>query len=283
MDRAAPHGEVVHLDRVDRDRGQGRPGRSGARRVAGAGRLRRRDAAHLLGRLAGPRRRAARRLGAAGARRHHRARQLGHGRGRPRAAGRRGPRRRALVVRASAGSRRCCSCRWPTRANAAMAAHGWQRLHVTVVQVAPVAPLLASLPARDDLRSVVEAAPSREWVALMHDLDEHDPAAHLEILTGPERVGFATVLPGRRAGRHRAGLGRGRVGGRDLGRRPGRCAAAGDRLGGHAGAADLGPRPGRRRVVPAGARGQRGGAAALRALGYVTHHPYSYRALASRR
>ena len=168
-------------------------------------------------------------------------------------------------------------------ANAAMASHGWQRRHVTVVQVAPVPPLLASLPARDDLRSVVEGAPSQEWVALMHDLDEHDPAGHLEILAGPERVGFATVLRGDEP----VGIGRVSVEGEwagvtsvdvpDGARRAGIGSAVMRAL--LTWAHDRG-------AVASYLQVRAGNAAALRlyaSLGYVTHHPYSYRALASRR
>ena len=48
----------------------------------------------------------------------------------------------------------------------------------------------------DDLRSVVEPVPSADWLALMHDLDTGDPEAHVAILTGPDRVGFATLYRG---------------------------------------------------------------------------------------
>src|SRR3954468_16409591 len=79
-------------------------------------------------------------------------------------------------------------------ANAAIAAAGWDRLHVTVVQVAPVAAVLAAAPPQP-LRAVVEAAPSADWLSLMHDLDE-DVDAHVAILTGPPVVGFATLYDG---------------------------------------------------------------------------------------
>ena len=77
-------------------------------------------------------------------------------------------------------------------ANRAMADAGWARLHVTVVQVAPIAPLLASLVSAPALRAVVDPAPSADWLSLMHDLDE-DADTHVAILTGPPVVGFATL------------------------------------------------------------------------------------------
>ena len=74
-----------------------------------------------------------------------------------------------------------------------MAELGWERLHVTVVQVAPIAPVLAGAPAGGEIRTVVEPTPSGDWRSLMHDLDADDPESHLAILTGPPRVGFATL------------------------------------------------------------------------------------------
>lgn len=71
---------------------------------------------------------------------------------------------------------------------------GWSMLHVTIVQVAPVARVLERLPVREELRSTVEPTPSADWRGLMHDLDTGRPDRHLEILTGPPRVGFCTVF-----------------------------------------------------------------------------------------
>jgi len=79
-------------------------------------------------------------------------------------------------------------------ANYAMHALGWERLHVTLVQVAPVAPLLAAAP-EPTLRAVVEPTPSAEWRSVMHDVDD-DVENHVAILTGPPVVGFATLYSG---------------------------------------------------------------------------------------
>lgn len=162
-------------------------------------------------------------------------------------------------------------------ADAAMAGLGWRRLHVTVVQVAPVEPLLATLPDLGSLRAVVEPEPSAAWRSLMHDIDERDPASHLQILTGPQRVGFATVYRGDLP----VGIGRVSVEGEwagvtSLDVLP---SARRQRIGSHV-----------MRVLLSWARDQgavasylqvrAGNAAALRlyaALGYVTHHPYCYR------
>ena len=79
-------------------------------------------------------------------------------------------------------------------ANQEMADAGWARLHVTVVQVAPIAPVLAQAP-ESTMRAVVEPRPSREWLSVMHDLDE-DVEGHIAILAGPPVVGFATLYSG---------------------------------------------------------------------------------------
>jgi N-acetylglutamate synthase len=76
-------------------------------------------------------------------------------------------------------------------ANEAMADAGWARLHVTVVQVAPIAPVLARAP-EPTTRAVVEPGPSTDWLSVMHDLDE-EVDGHVAILTGPPVVGFATL------------------------------------------------------------------------------------------
>jgi GNAT superfamily N-acetyltransferase len=76
-------------------------------------------------------------------------------------------------------------------ANLDMAEAGWHRLHVTVVQVAPIAPLLAQAHA-PTMRAVVERRPSDDWLSVMHDLDD-DVDGHVAILAGPPVVGFATL------------------------------------------------------------------------------------------
>jgi N-acetylglutamate synthase len=163
-------------------------------------------------------------------------------------------------------------------ANLVMADEGWARLHVTVVQVAPIGPVLAGIDRRDDLRPVVQAVPSSDWRALMHDLDTADPDSHVAILTGPERVGFVTLYRGDEP----VGIGRVSV------------------EGGWAGVTSVDVAPAARRqgigsAVMAALLGwaeQQGASStylqvraanpgALRlydALGYMTHHPYGYRA-----
>jgi len=143
--------------------------------------------------------------------------------------------------------------------------------------VAPVTPLLRSLPARDDLSASVTPTPSPQWLSLMHDLDADDPDTHVAILTGPAVVGFATLLRGEEP----VGIGR--------------VSVEGD----WAGITSVDVAPAARRQGIAGAvmrtlvgwAGERGAHAtylqvraandaALRlyaALGSVTHHPYVYR------
>lgn len=161
--------------------------------------------------------------------------------------------------------------------NLAMADAGWSRLHVTVVQVAPVERVLAGVRPREDLRCVLAPSPSPDWLALMHDLDPDDPQSHVAILTGPPVVGFATVYGGGQP----VGIGRVSV------------------EGAWAGITSVDVAPSSRRggvgsAVMAGllewsaGKGARwsylqvraGNDAALRMyarLGYVTHHPYNYR------
>jgi len=167
--------------------------------------------------------------------------------------------------------------------NLVMADLGWRRQHVTIVQVAPVGALLDSLPTDADLTAAdltasVTPAPTPMWRSLMHDLDADDPDAHVEILTGPAVVGFATL--------HRdgepVGIGRVSVEGEWAGitsvdvvpaaRRQGIASAVMRSLVGWAG--ERGARATYLQVRAAND-------AALRfyaALGYVTHHPYVYRA-----
>jgi ribosomal protein S18 acetylase RimI-like enzyme len=163
-------------------------------------------------------------------------------------------------------------------ANATMEELGWQRLHVTIVQVAPVDPLLAALPGRPDLHVEVAPTPSEDWQSLMHDLDRDDPQAHLAILTGPAVVGFATL---RRDGEP-VGIGRVSVEGSWAGITSVDVAPSARRAG-------IGTAVMRALLGWARERGaatsylqvRAGNGAALRlyaSLGYVTHHPYCYRA-----
>ena len=160
--------------------------------------------------------------------------------------------------------------------NLEMADAGWSRLHVTVVQVAPVGPLLDSVPSRDDLTSVVEPAPSADWLSLMHDLDD-DVETHVAILTGPAVVGFATLYRGAEP----VGIGRVSVEGPWAGVTSVDVAPSARRQG-------IGSAVMRSLLTWAAGRGavatylqvRAANDAALRlyaALGYVTHHPYNYR------
>ena len=163
-------------------------------------------------------------------------------------------------------------------ANAAMASLGWQRLHVTIVQAAPIPAVLARLPERPDLRGVVEPVPSADWRGLMHDLDTGDPESHVAILTGPARVGFATLYRGEEP----VGIGRVSVEGEWAGVTSVDVAPAARR--GGVGSAVMGTLL--RWAAGQGARWsylqvRAANDAALRlyaALGYATHHPYNYRA-----
>jgi ribosomal protein S18 acetylase RimI-like enzyme len=161
--------------------------------------------------------------------------------------------------------------------NREMAALGWRRQHVTIVQVAPVAPLLGALPARDDLRAVVDPAPSGDWCSLMHDLDERNPESHVAILTGPPVVGFATLY----AGDEPVGIGRVSVEGEWAGVTSVDVAPSARRSGvGSAVMRTLLGWAGERGAVASYLQVRAANDAALRlyaALGYVTHHPYNYR------
>ena len=165
-------------------------------------------------------------------------------------------------------------------ANRAMAEEGWHRLHVTVVQVAPIQPVLANLP-EPTVRAVVEATPSEDWLAVMHDLDD-DRESHVEILTGPPVVGFATLY----RGTNPLAIGRVSVEGQWCGITSVDVVPTARRRG-------LGTQVMRSLLEWARAQGavasylqvRAANAAALRlyaALGYVTHHPYCYRAPAAR-
>lgn len=161
-------------------------------------------------------------------------------------------------------------------ANHAMAASGWDRLHVTVVQVAPVAAVLATAPA-EALRAVVEPTPSADWLSLMHDLAD-DVAAHVAILTGPPVVGFATLYDGTDP----VGIGRVSVEGEWCGITSVDVAPSARRRGiGSAVMVALLSWAQQRGATSSYLQVRAANAAALRmydALGYVTHHPYVYRA-----
>jgi GNAT superfamily N-acetyltransferase len=167
-------------------------------------------------------------------------------------------------------------------ANGAMADAGWDRAHVTVVQVAPIDPVLALLAPPTGLRSTVEATPSAEWLSLMHDLDAGDPEAHIAILTGPPVVGFVTVYD-ERSGGAPVGIGRVSVEGAWAGVTSVDVAPAARRRG--VGSAVMGAllRWAREQgAVSSYLQVRAGNPGALRlydALGYVTHHPYCYRSL----
>ena len=164
--------------------------------------------------------------------------------------------------------------------NVAMADAGWERLHVTVVQVAPVGAVLASVPSRDDLRPVVEPTPSADWLSLMHDLDD-DVDNHVAILAGPPVVGFTTLYRGDEP----VGIGRVSVEGEWCGVTSVDVAPSARRQGiGSAVMRSLLTWAGQRGALASYLQVRAANDAALRlyaALGYVTHHPYNYRAPAS--
>jgi GNAT superfamily N-acetyltransferase len=161
-------------------------------------------------------------------------------------------------------------------ANAGMADEGWARLHVTIVQVAPLGPLLTTVSARDDLRTVVEPRPSADWLGLMHDLDD-DVEAHVAILTGPPVVGFATLYRGDEP----VGIGRVSVEGTWAGVTSVDVAPSARREGiGSAVMATLLRWAAGHGATASYLQVRAGNPGALKlydALGYVTHHPYNYR------
>jgi GNAT superfamily N-acetyltransferase len=78
--------------------------------------------------------------------------------------------------------------------NAALDARGWTSRPLTLVQTAPVGPLLTTLETRPDLPPVELAdAPSDDWFAMVAEHKGTLPAAALRILTGPAEVVFAHV------------------------------------------------------------------------------------------
>ena len=162
--------------------------------------------------------------------------------------------------------------------NAEMASRGWSQLHVTIVQTAPIVPTLDLITPRPDLQTGVEATPSPEWLSLMHDLDPGDPGGHVQILTGPEEVGFATL----RQGVDPVAIGRVSIEGPWAGVTSVDVLASRRRQG-------LGAAVMRGLLAWADAQGARAAYLQVRALnqpalalyrhlGFVTHHPYCYRA-----
>ena len=104
-------------------------------------------------------------------------------------------------------------------ANQVMADEGWPRLHVTVVQVAPIAAVLTALPDRPDLPLGRRAGAVGRLAGADARPGHRRPGG---ARGDPHRAGpgrFRDPLPRRRAGRHRPRLGGGRLGRCDLGRR----------------------------------------------------------------
>lgn len=84
----------------------------------------------------------------------------------------------------------------PDATNLELESLGWRRTRTPVVQVAPIAPLLDTLPSRPDLRPVVQPEPSADWLGLFRELSATAPQMHLALLTSPSTVGFLTLLAG---------------------------------------------------------------------------------------
>jgi ribosomal protein S18 acetylase RimI-like enzyme len=160
--------------------------------------------------------------------------------------------------------------------NLAMSDEGWQRLHVTVVQVAPIAPVLAQVP-DVTVRQVVEPTPSSDWLSVMHDLDD-DVDGHVAILAGPPVVGFATLYQGTDP----LAIGRVSVEGEWCGITSVDVVPAARRrgLGSQVMATllDWAQQQGARSSYLQVRAANAGALKLYDALGYVTHHPYGYRA-----
>jgi N-acetylglutamate synthase len=78
--------------------------------------------------------------------------------------------------------------------NAALDERGWTARPLTLVQTAPVAPLLTLIPARSDLPPVeLTDAPGDEWLAMVAQHKGALPPVAASILTGPPEVVFAAV------------------------------------------------------------------------------------------
>jgi GNAT superfamily N-acetyltransferase len=161
-------------------------------------------------------------------------------------------------------------------ANLAIAEAGWPRLHVTVVQVAPIAPVLAQARQRT-LRAVVEPNPSSDWLSVMHDLDD-DVDGHVAILAAPPVVGFATLYDGSEP----LAIGRVSVEGEWCGVTSVDVVPAARRRGfGSQVMSALLEWAQQQGATSSYLQVRAGNPGALRlydALGYVTHHPYGYRA-----
>jgi ribosomal protein S18 acetylase RimI-like enzyme len=166
----------------------------------------------------------------------------------------------------------------PDERNAELERRGWKQLHVTLVQTASVEATLAQLPERPDLRQTVLRRPDGRWLSLMHDLDREDPESHLAILTGPEVVAFVTLLDAEEP----VGIGRVSIEGQWAGITS--VDVAPDRRREGIGSAVM-----RALLQWASAEGARAAYLQVRAhnasalalyqrLGFLTHHPYCYRA-----
>ena len=166
-------------------------------------------------------------------------------------------------------------------ANLAMAEAGWPRLHVTVVQVAPIAPVLAQAPA-PTMRAVVEPTPSRDWLSVMHDLDDNVDG-HVAILAAPPVVGFATLYDGSDP----LAIGRVSVEGEWCGITSVDVLPAARRrgLGSQVMSAllDWAQQHGATTSYLQVRAANPGALKLYDALGYVTHHPYGYRGPSARR
>jgi ribosomal protein S18 acetylase RimI-like enzyme len=147
-----------------------------------------------------------------------------------------------------------------------------------LVQAAAVEATLAQLPERPDLQALVQSRPNDTWLSLMHDLDRDDPESHVAILTGPQVVAFVTLL----AGEEPVGIGRVSIEGRWAGVTSVDVAPQRRREG-------IGSAVMRSLLEWAATQGARAAYLQVRALnepavalyqrlGFLTHHPYCYRA-----
>jgi len=78
--------------------------------------------------------------------------------------------------------------------NAALDELGWTSRPLTLVQTAPVAPLLTAIPARPDLPPVeLAGSPTEEWLTMVAEHKGTLPPTAVPILTGVPEVVFASV------------------------------------------------------------------------------------------